>query len=159
MDLQKTPDSPRERSKIGQIFYPTFLIIIGAIYGLLGLSWVTTTTVSREAGVAWLGPLFTGNVVGIMFLVAMLAAFVAAYLILRHHHYPHVITACTTICLLVPLLLALIFAVSSFGFLIAPSMLPITYGKGWVTATSYGGFFVLNVWAYLIDSALPKSKR
>lgn len=157
--MTSTPEIQGERSTIGRVFYPAYMAIMGVVYGFLALSWLTTSTASREAGTAWLAPWFTGDVVGIMWLVAMIAAFVAAYLRARYREHTNLLLVCSTVVMLVPLLLALIFAVSSFGFILDPAMLPVSNGKGWITAVSYGGYALLSAWAYLTDAALPKTRR
>ena len=143
-----------EKSRLGQVFYPVMLTILGVVYGGLGTSWVTTVTTSRVSGIAFMAPWFTPDVVGVMWLVAALCALIGAYISYRSSKAGAWEILLSSVVIAVPLILALIFFFSSFGVILDPSLIPSSHA--WVTSLSYGGYAGLAAWSYLVRMSAAK---
>lgn len=146
------------------VFYPGIMLILTPIYIIRGVSWWSTPTEKRVAGIDWVAGWLTHQDVAVMWWVTAAAALLSAVLALRTRRRTALIVA-SMVTVVVPMIIALWFFGSTLVWLLDPDpMLPpepagwrdLGSPSGWVTGWEYMSWSLVALWALMVHTGAAR---
>lgn len=146
------------------MFYPGLMLILAGIYLVRGITWWTTPTPGRAAGIDWVSEwMSTGVIAGLWFVTAA-AAVLAAVLALKSRRRTLLIVL-SLVTIVLPVTVSLYFFASTVIFWFDPTPLdppdPTHWRDqgsetGWVTGIEYAGWALVSFWGLLVHTGAVK---
>lgn len=136
------------------VFYPGLLLILAGVYLARGLTWWTTPTPGRAAGIDWVSGWMSTYVVAILWLITGLAALVSCWLATRSRRRTLLIVT-SLLTVVIPAVIACYFFASTVIYWADPYPMDppepthwrdMGSETGWVTGIEYAAWSLVSLW-------------